>query len=142
MSHLDNIHSFLNAISNLPKSREIKPSRPNVIKQYVACCPAHNDKEPSLAVALAKSNKGYDTLLVHCHAECSRHDVFDSLGFTASDFLPNATEFKDYKPDLTHEKLLVEVYKDQRKRGEKINPLDIPVIERAIKKIKRYENNG
>lgn len=41
----------------------------------VACCPAHKDTSPSLA--LSNGNDG--RLLVHCHAGCSFTDIMDAL---------------------------------------------------------------
>jgi len=38
---------------------------------WMACCPAHEDREPSLSIG--RSNNG--KLLVHCHAGCNQHDV-------------------------------------------------------------------
>lgn len=42
---------------------------------YVACCPAHNDKNPSLSISDADDGK----LLVHCHAGCDNQAVVDAL---------------------------------------------------------------
>ena len=42
---------------------------------WMARCPAHDDREPSLAIAEAKDG----TVLVRCHAGCSQHDVIDAL---------------------------------------------------------------
>lgn len=41
----------------------------------VACCPAHEDSSPSLA--LSNGNDG--RLLLHCHAGCSFTDIMDAL---------------------------------------------------------------
>ncbi|MCS6919933.1 MAG: hypothetical protein NZM28_09190, partial [Fimbriimonadales bacterium] len=43
--------------------------------QYLACCPAHDDSEPSLS--LAETPDG--NLLVHCHAGCSQEAVLREL---------------------------------------------------------------
>jgi putative DNA primase/helicase len=42
--------------------------------QWMARCPAHDDRNPSLSI----SNKA-GKLLVHCHAGCSQNDVMDEL---------------------------------------------------------------
>jgi hypothetical protein len=42
---------------------------------YMACCPAHDDSEPSLH--LSESPDG--TLLWHCHAGCSQEAVREAL---------------------------------------------------------------
>jgi hypothetical protein len=42
---------------------------------WMACCPAHEDREPSLSITDAKGGK----VLVRCHAGCSQHDVIAAL---------------------------------------------------------------
>jgi putative DNA primase/helicase len=42
---------------------------------WMACCPAHQDGEPSLAITDAKDG----TVLVRCHAGCDQHDVIEAL---------------------------------------------------------------
>jgi hypothetical protein len=50
--------------------------------EWVACCPAHDDKHPSMSV----SEKG-DTFLVKCHSQhCGGIAIIESVGLTASDF--------------------------------------------------------
>lgn len=41
---------------------------------WVACCPAHDDKSPSLSI-----NDCYGRVLVHCHAGCPQDSVIDAL---------------------------------------------------------------
>jgi hypothetical protein len=48
-----------------------KPQGPG---KFVACCPAHDDREPSLSIA--DGDKGP---VVHCHAGCSQAEVLDAL---------------------------------------------------------------
>ena len=49
---------------------------------WVACCPAHDDKHPSMSV----SEKG-DTFVVKCHSQhCGGIEIMESVGLTASDF--------------------------------------------------------
>ena len=42
---------------------------------WMARCPAHDDRNPSLAIADANSGK----VLVHCHAGCDQRDVIAAL---------------------------------------------------------------
>ena len=42
---------------------------------WVAKCPAHNDRNPSLSISGADNGK----ILVHCHAGCSQDAVIDAL---------------------------------------------------------------
>lgn len=52
--------------------------------EWVACCPHHADKSPSLAVKQAAG----DVVLLHCFAGCSTDDVLGSLGLTFADIMP------------------------------------------------------
>lgn len=49
-------------------------------KGYSACCPAHDDRHPSLAIAEAE-----DRLLIHCRAGCSTKEVLTAVGLEFSD---------------------------------------------------------
>ena len=53
--------------------------------KWVACCPAHDDKSPSLAVTLKDDGR----ILMHCFGGCSIGDVLASLGVEVSDLFPD-----------------------------------------------------
>jgi hypothetical protein len=42
---------------------------------WMACCPAHQDRDPSLAITDAKDG----SVLVRCHAGCDQRDVIEAL---------------------------------------------------------------
>jgi putative DNA primase/helicase len=42
---------------------------------WMACCPAYDDREPSLSIADARGGK----VLVHCHAGCDQREVIAAL---------------------------------------------------------------
>ena len=48
--------------------------------RWVACCPAHGDKSPSLSVREVE-----DRLLIHCFAGCAVHDVLGAVGLELRD---------------------------------------------------------
>jgi len=58
--------------------------RPTGHNSWVACCPAHNDKSPSLAVT--ENDEG--AILAHCFAGCSIDDVLGAVGLTINDLFP------------------------------------------------------
>lgn len=51
---------------------------------WIARCPSHSDKSPSLSVRLADCS----VVLVHCFAGCSAHEVVDAVGMDLSDLFP------------------------------------------------------
>jgi hypothetical protein len=54
---------------------------------FMARCPAHDDRTPSLAVDVGEDKP----VVIHCHAGCSPEDVLDALGLRWSDFEPART---------------------------------------------------
>ena len=53
--------------------------------RWMACCPAHDDKSPSLSIQ--ETSDG--TVLIHCFAECNPGDVLAAVGMSLSDLFPN-----------------------------------------------------
>ena len=52
--------------------------------KYLACCPAHDDKSPSLAIC----ETGEGLVLLHCFVGCDPESVLDAIGLTFSDLYP------------------------------------------------------
>lgn len=67
---------------------------------WVARCPAHDDRNPSLSV----SERG-EKILLKCHAGCDVRSIVDALGLTTSDLfadsLPNANSADGLQKPLT-----------------------------------------
>lgn len=61
--------------------------------KWLACCPAHDDKSPSLSIK--ETDDG--TILVHCFANCEAHEVVSAMGLELSDLYPERSR-SDYKP--------------------------------------------
>jgi len=53
-------------------------------KKYVARCPAHEDRSPSLAI----KDCGDGRVLIHCFAGCETEDVLSAVGLTFADLMP------------------------------------------------------
>lgn len=52
---------------------------------WVACCPHHEDRTPSLSITEADDGR----VLIHCHAGCSVDQVVGSLGLSLVDLFPD-----------------------------------------------------
>ena len=65
-------------LSRLEKVRKMGPDR------YQACCPAHEDRSPSLAVRGLSDGR----LLIHCFGGCSTDAVMGAMGLTFVDLMP------------------------------------------------------
>ncbi len=63
--------------------------------KYVARCPAHDDRSPSLAIRDCDDGR----ILLHCFAGCETEDVLSAVGLTFSDVMPERIGSKQsYKP--------------------------------------------
>jgi hypothetical protein len=80
---MSDIHDFLN---RLGKVREIGSGK------WVACCPAHEDRSPSLSIKQAD-----DKILIYCFAGCEAEDVVGSVGMSLSDLMPESEGY-NYQP--------------------------------------------
>ncbi len=85
-------------------------------KKYVARCPAHEDRSPSLAI----KDCGDGRVLIHCFAGCETEDVLSAVGLTFADLMPERINgqhsFKPRRIDarqvlatLDHEALVVAI---------------------------------
>jgi hypothetical protein len=58
--------------------------------QWVACCPHHGDKRPSLAI---KHDTVTGKVLVKCWAGCDIEDIMAAVGMKVSDLFPDKPEY-------------------------------------------------
>ena len=73
---MSNIDTVLSKVHKLKKTGDCK---------WLACCPAHDDKTPSLAIKLAD-----DRILIHCFAGCDVSSIVSALGLELSDLMPES----------------------------------------------------
>jgi hypothetical protein len=77
----------LNALEFLSRLQKVRQTSPG---EWVACCPAHDDKTPSLAVKEADDTR----ILVYCYAGCSFEEVCDAAGVKPEDLFPDTDRWK------------------------------------------------
>ncbi len=65
----------------LNKLEKVKGSK----GRWTACCPAHGDKSPSLAITETDDGR----ILLKCFAGCSAHQVVEAVGMDLTDLFPN-----------------------------------------------------
>lgn len=63
-------------------------------ESWVACCPAHSDKTPSMTI----TEKDDGRVLLHCFAGCSVDSILGAVGLTFDDLYPER-EVDPYKPN-------------------------------------------
>ncbi len=64
----------MNSITAEEVARGLEAARPSGAG-WIACCPAHDDRKPSLSITDCEDGR----LLVHCHAGCGQADVIKTL---------------------------------------------------------------
>lgn len=72
-----NIKDFLNNFKNVKLIGN---------NEYMALCPAHNDKNPSLSIGLSSDG---EKILLHCHAGCETKDILNNVGLTLKNLYVN-----------------------------------------------------
>lgn len=103
---------------------------------YVARCPAHDDRTPSLSIA--DSADGADgRVLVHCHAGCPQHDVIAAL---AARGLWYRSAF-NHRPTKQHRRDILPANNDafaRRERALEIWKKAVPVSGTLVEAYLRY----
>lgn len=62
---------------------------------WIACCPAHEDRSPSLTLHEAQDGR----ILVRCHAGCNFEEIVNAVGFGYEPWFPPKQE-GDFKPAI------------------------------------------
>lgn len=62
--------------------------------RWTACCPAHGDKSPSLAITMLDDGR----ILLKCFAGCSAYEVVSAVGMDMTDLFPKETKL-GYRSD-------------------------------------------
>jgi DNA primase len=77
----------------LSRLEKVKQKGPG---QYVACCPAHDDSDPSLSIGQGDDGR----ILLKCWAGCGALDVISALGMEWDDLFPDKR--KNYQSLARH----------------------------------------
>lgn len=76
----------------LPLLDRVKQTAPD---KWIACCPAHNDKRPSLSIREVDDGK----ILLKCWTGCGAAEIVTALGLSVSDLFPETRQDHDYRPE-------------------------------------------
>lgn len=113
------------ALHNHVEPLSVLLSRMKGVKQhgdsFMAVCPAHQDKSPSLSLSRA----GDGSALVHCFAGCKTQDVLGAVGLATRDLFPEnmskdqQQKFRRFKleGERDSESLIIEIAKAEAKAG-------------------------
>lgn len=119
--------------------------RPSGRDKWMACCPAHDDKSPSLVITQVD-----DRVLIHCFGGCGGTEVLDAVGLDYGVLYPE-TQYQDFhtpinkaelkKPMRATKKLqddfYISIYKADIRSGKIPNQTQKEIYHEAIKR--RYQ---
>ena len=122
---------------------------------WTACCPAHNDKSPSLAIREGEDGR----VLLHCFGGCETINVIQALGMDMNDLFPprkgwsgETHSIKPIKPAfyasdllriISFECLIVSICAYDMSHGKKIQDEDrdrLKVAQQRIEEVMHYAN--
>lgn len=109
-------------------------------RKWIACCPAHDDKSPSLGVKLIDDDK----ILIKCWAGCSSSEIVGAIGLNLSDLMPENPQGYDRtragaprfsKSEmfdlLHHSSIILSLAIRQLMSGKELSPADLASVHKA-----------
>jgi len=127
------VTSIEKLLSTLDKVKLVKAGH------WVACCPAHHDRTPSLSISEAQDG----TVLIKCWAGCNASQIVKAAGLELRDLFP-ARASKPRKPSpsreaINHERTVVAIGNAQLAKGENLNSKDQARFNLALARLERLE---
>jgi hypothetical protein len=117
---------------------------------WIACCPAHDDRNPSLSIRVVDDGR----VLIHCFAGCDANEILEAVGLSFDALYPESFLGRTYKPlrkvfDATSalkllqfESSLVLEYAKTINRGSGLSNYDLERLSRANERIQRVCEAG
>jgi len=110
--------------------------------KWLACCPAHDDKTPSLAIKDAG-----DRILLHCFAGCAAVEIVHALGMHWGDlFLESLSpELKEryrragLEKEADHHRVILMLAQSDIGNHKAINNTDVKIIQASMRWMKEND---
>lgn len=125
-------------ISRLNKVRQTGPG------SWIACCPAHEDRTPSLTVKEADDGR----VLVHCFAGCAVENIVGAVGMELSDLFPDRPltvayaeprrlrfNARDVLNSVSHELTVISLVLNDVIKGERVTEDDLRRFQKAVERV-------
>ena len=116
---------------------------------WTACCPAHDDRGPSLAIRVVDDGR----ILLHCFAGCDIHSILTAVGMDMTDlFPPREAGHAPVKPAfyasdllriIAFETSIVRILANDIVSGKGVTKPDVERLRKAsdrIEEARRYAN--
>lgn len=108
--------------------------------QWVAVCPAHSDRSPSLHI----KEKDDGRVLIHCKAGCGANDILAAIGLDFSALFPDTDQqFGAWRPREEKgvvDDFVIEIFEANVKLGKSMSKEDKDRYRKAL--INGGKNNG
>jgi len=111
--------------------------------RYLACCPAHDDKSPSLSIRQQECGR----TLIHCFAGCPASDVMTAIGMSLADLYPDRQARPGSLPDwkrrqleeaADNERLIIRIVRSDLMKGHR-NKSDMERACLAMDRLKKIQ---
>ena len=122
-------------LDRLDRVRQVGPGR------WIACCPAHGDKSPSLSIRETEDGR----ILLHDFAGCDTASVLSALGLSLSDLFDrlehrvkptrSRVPLRDLVAMLDHESLIVALVGADMLKNKTIEAKDYERLKTAVLRI-------
>lgn len=91
---------------------KVKPAGAN---KWKACCPAHDDKHPSLAIS--ETSEG--VVLLKCWAGCTTKEIVSAIGLELRDLFPGEKQPRrgPSKAAIEHERMIYRIGQSLHQQG-------------------------
>ncbi len=109
--------------------------------RYKACCPAHEDSEPSLAIRVVDDGR----ILIHCFAGCPPGDVLAAIGLSLADLYPTPLGqalvplWRD-PAYLSLERTVLAVAEADHRRGQRLSRADLERELQAFQRVRQWQS--
>lgn len=117
--------------------------------KWMACCPSHDDKNPSLAVSELPDGR----ILIKCFAGCGAIEILTAIGLGLTDLFPDGRlgEFKSFqrieenykarqqtrlKEKLSVDETILAIAKMDRQAGKRLSLSDLEIERQAFQRIR------
>lgn len=103
--------------------------------KWMACCPAHDDKDPSLSITEA----GDGTVLLKCWAGCTAAEIVEAIGLGLRDLFPDTGRFQGRparkgpsRAAIEFESKILGAAAAQLRRGQPLSERDQQRVKEAV----------
>lgn len=106
--------------------------------KWIACCPAHDDRDPSLSITEANDGK----VLLKCWAGCTAAEIVEAIGLGLRDLFPDNGQYQGRparkgpsRQAVDFERKIVAVATALKQRGETLNEKNQARLELARRRL-------